>query len=105
MGGCGGKKQRLKAKTATIDGNFNSIGNVSEQKQNLALVTKLMGQIGSDGVHLPCVSDNDRLFLNDCRIKMNQSGSNAVFGWRQVEAIVRVHKAVIEYRSNATQIK
>jgi hypothetical protein len=107
MGGCGGKKQREKAKaaaTGTIDGNFNSIGNAQQQQNNLALVTKLMGEIGPDGSSLPCVDSNDRLFLNDCRIKMNQGGSTSVFGWRQVAGMVRIHKAVMEYR-NAPQTK
>jgi len=100
MGGCGGKKQRERAKAAaaTMDGKFNSVGDMSQQKDNLALVTKLLGEIGRDGMVLPCVSSNDRLFLADCRIKLNQQGARAVYGWRQVESMVRIHKAVVAYR-------
>jgi hypothetical protein len=95
MGGCGGKKQRERLKaTATLGGKFNSIGSREEQQSNLALIVKLLGEIGSDGV----VSSNDRLFLDDVRIKLRQMGQNASFGWRQVEKMVAVHKAVVEGR-------
>lgn len=100
MGGCGGKKQREKAKgkiAATIGGQYSSTGNLTDQQNNLALVTKLMGEIGQDGEKY--AHPEDRIFLQDTRIKMNQFGSGATFGWRQVEAMVRVHKEVMDARA------
>lgn len=97
MGGCGGKKKRQRAKeAATLGGKFDSIGQREEQQANLKLVTRLMGEIGPDGEKK--VSSNDRLFLQDVRIKLNQSGSAAMFGWRQVEAMVRIHAEVVGAR-------
>lgn len=100
MGGSGGKRyrDRVKAATATIDGNFNSIGDVSEQKQNLVLVTRLLGEIGQEGYAYPIVTSNERLFINDCRIKLNQEGGRSVYGWRQVASLVAIHQRVVAYR-------
>lgn len=95
MGGCGGKKarERRKAGTSTLGGKFDSIGQAEEQKANHALVVRLLGDI------LPLiyyVSSNDRLFLQDVRIKLNTFGPAATFGWRQVEAMVRVHAECLQ---------
>ena len=100
MGGSGGKRyrDRLKRTEATINGNFNSIGNASEQKQNLALVTRLLGEIGHDGYYSAVVDSNERLFLTDCKIKLNQEGSRATYGWRQVEKLVAIHSRVMKHR-------
>ena len=97
MGGCGGKKRREKAKAGTLDNNFNSIGTAQDQMQNLELVTRLMGEIGMDGERM--VDSNSKLFLQDCRIKLNQKGTGAMFGWRQVEKMVALHKQVTEQRN------
>ena len=90
MGGSAGKKARLKRKTgtSTLDGKFNSIGGKEEQQANHAL---MVGKLGEVIPLLRFVTSDDRLFLQDVRIKLNQSGSNAVFGWRQIEAMVRIH--------------
>jgi hypothetical protein len=100
MGGCGGKKAREKRKagTSTVGGKFDSIGQVEEQQANHALVVRLLAEI------IPLVhhaSSNDRLFLQDVRIKLNQQGSNAQFGWRQVEAMVRVHAEVLDKEAHS----
>lgn len=96
MGGSGGKRQRERQKASTVGGKFNSIGSAEEQRANKELVVKLMGEVGSDGERM--VSSNDRLFLQDVRIKMNQMGNSAAFGWRQVEAMVRIHAEVMGKR-------
>lgn len=100
MGGAGGKKARHKAReseTTTLGGKFLSVGSREEQASNLALVVKLMGEIGIDGErHVR--DQNDLNFLSDCRIKLNQGGGYTTFGWRQVEVIVRIHKMVEEAR-------
>ena len=102
MGGCGGKKQREKRKAGTgPGGQFDSIGQKEQQQQNLALCTRLLGEIGSDGERL--ADSNDKLFLQDCRIKLNQFGANAMFGWRQVESMVRVHGYIQERRMEANR--
>ena len=90
MGGCGGKKAREKRKagTSTLGGKFNSIGQAEEQKANHRLVVEKLGEVLS---LIKYVSSNDRLFLQDVRIKLNSFGSAATFGWRQVEAMVRIH--------------
>ena len=95
MGGSAGKKARLrrKAGTSTVGGKFNSIGNQTEQQANHALVVRLLGEVLP---MLQYVSSNDRLFLQDVRIKLNVHGSAAQFGWRQVEAMVRVHAECLE---------
>lgn len=99
MGGCGGKKQRERQKAAsTIGGKFDSTGKSADHKANCALVTAKVGEILGmlqDAPHGHSWADtNDRLFMQDVRIKLNQYGSNAVFGWRQVEAVVALHGRV-----------
>ena len=93
MGGCGGKKSREKAKqqAATIDSNFNSTGDVNDQAANRELVVRLFAEVLP---YVDLLDSNDRLFLQDCRIKMNMYGSRVVFGWRQVAKIVAIHKWV-----------
>lgn len=96
MGGSGGKRARVKARegeTTTLGGKFLSTGSREEQDANRILVLRLMAEIGSDGAKL-IVEPNDKLFLTDCRIKLNSGKDHVVFGWRQVAAMVRIHKHV-----------
>lgn len=88
---------------STLGGKFDSIGNVSDQTQNLALITRLLGEIGQDGYALPCVTPNDRIFICDCRIKLNQEGGRAVYGWRQVEKMVEIHRRVVDERKRLAE--
>jgi hypothetical protein len=74
-------------------GKFDSIGNKSQQQENLALAVRLLGEIGADGKEM--VPTNERLFLIDCMIKINQEGTRATFGWKQVEELVRIHAEVM----------
>ena len=93
MGGCGGKKTREKRKagTSTLGGKFSSIGSSEEQKANHRIIVEKLAEVIPLIRH---VSSDDRLFLQDCKIKLNSYGSAASFGWRQVEAMVRIHTAV-----------
>jgi hypothetical protein len=87
----------------TIGGKFQSTGKAEEQRENRALVIRLMGEIGADGK--ATVAKNDQLFLEDCMVKLNRySGSSAglaVFGWRQVEKMVALHAEVMAAREVA----
>jgi hypothetical protein len=76
-------------------GKFDSIGDKSQQAENLSLVVRLLGEIGQDGKEM--VPPIERIFLTDCLIKINQMGGSAAFGWRQVEEVVRIH-AEVQYR-------
>lgn len=79
--------------TRTIGGKFNSIGDAEQVKANAELVTRLVREM--DRWDLDMLEMPDLFFLDDTRRKLNQPG-NKMFGWRQVEAIVRIHKAVKE---------
>ena len=89
MGGCGGKKTREKRKagTSTLGGKFSSIGSSEEQKANHRIIVEKLAEVIPLIRH---VSSDDRLFLQDCKIKLNSYGSAASFGWRQVEAMMRI---------------
>jgi hypothetical protein len=87
--------------TKTIGGKFDSTGAAADQQRNCQLVTTLMGEIGRDGADLVAIPD--QYFLTDCRIKLNESGSKAVFGWRQVEKIVAIAAMVKEIRRQQVQ--
>jgi len=95
MGGCGGKKRRERAKqvAATIDANFNSTGDVEDQGKNRELVLRLIPDIRP---HVTRLTFNDQQFIKDCLIKMNQMGSTVIFGWRQVQKMVAIHKGVTD---------
>lgn len=80
----------------TIGGKFNSIGDGPTQKDNAALMVKLCGEIGSDGYRL--LERDDQLFIDDCKFKMNMAG-NIMFGHKQVEKMVAVHKYVMMRRA------
>lgn len=89
--GNGGKSQRC------VGGKFTSTGTKTQMAENLALVIRLMGEIGTDGMQH--VEAKDKLFVDDTRLKLQGgNGSQMVFGWRQVEAIVRIAKYVKEVR-------
>ena len=93
MGGSAGNKarERRKAGTSTLGGKFSSIGTGEEQKANHRLVVEKMTEVLPMIRH---VSSDDLLFLQDVKIKLNSHGSAASFGWRQVEAMVRIHTEV-----------
>lgn len=88
-------KLRQDVRARTVGGKFNSIGSAEQQEDNVALVTRLCGQIGVDGYLL--VKPEDRPFIDDTRYKLNAAGYKA-FGWRQVEKMVTIHKYVEEVR-------
>lgn len=75
-----------------VGGKFHSTGVKEDVAANTALVCRLVGEIGVDGYEL--VAERDRPFIDDVRFKLQSGGSSAVFGWRQVEAVVRVHGEV-----------
>jgi len=95
MGGSGGKRERQR-RVSTLGGKFQSIGSKEEQDSNRELVVRLMARIGPEGEKE--VGTIDRIFLQDCKIKMNQFGQNVQFGWRQVENIVRIHDQIMAKR-------
>lgn len=81
-----------------VGGKFHSTGTKGQMADNLALVTRLVGEIGSDGRAL--VEPKDLPFFDDTLYKLQRSGSaGGMFGWKQVEAMVRIHKYVGEVRS------
>lgn len=80
-----------------VGGKFASTGTKTQMAENLALVVRLMSEIGADGMQY--VEAKDRLFVDDTRYKLRGgNGSQMVFGWRQVEAMVRIAKYVKEAR-------
>lgn len=79
----------------TIGGKFNSTGGANDQEQNRALIAKLIGEIGQDGYDL--LPSDDKLLLTDTRGKLSDRTAS-MFGWRQVEAIVRIHTFVMNTR-------
>lgn len=95
MGGSGGQRARAKSKSATLGGKFDSIGSASDQKANLALVTRLLSEVVGVYKWRLRVDQNDIYFIEDCKIKMNQAGSGAMFGWGQVQKMVAIHKKVV----------
>lgn len=99
MGGCGGKKQREKRKvgTSTLGGKFSSIGSGEEQRANHRLIVEKLAEVIPLVHH---VSSDDRLFLQDCKIKLNQLGAAATFGWRQVEAMMRIYTDAMAKEEN-----
>lgn len=86
-----------------VGGKFHSTGTKAQMAENLALVTRLMGEIGVDG--WPHVTAADRPFVEDTRFKLRgPAGGHKVFGWRQVEAMVRIAKYVKEARDGVTKL-
>lgn len=80
-----------------VGGKFHSTGTKGQMAENLALVTRLMGEIGKDG--LPLVLPKDRPFIDDTLFKLRSGvAGSRVFGWKQVEAVVRVAAYVKEAR-------
>lgn len=86
----------------TVGGKFNSIGGGPTQQENAALVVRLVGEIGAEG-HAT-LNTEDRLFLDDTKFKLNQTG-NKMFGWRQVERIVIIHRNVMMERASKAAAK
>jgi hypothetical protein len=86
--------------TKTIGGKFNSIGDAKQQSENVALVTRLVGEIGIPAGRTDLTPD-ETAFLIDTRAKLN-SPVNRMFGWRQVEEIVRIHAKAVEGRKGAS---
>lgn len=87
------KPSRPNRPRGTLGGKFESIGSAEQQGDNLALVTKLMGEIDRAKV-----AEADRFFIEDVQSKLAGSPGikRGMFGWRQVEAVVRIHKYVME---------
>lgn len=77
--------------TSTLGGKFNSIGTREEAEGNTALVRRLSASITP--AQFTKLEAGDRVFLEDVRYKLRVgSGSKAQFGWRQVEAMVALHR-------------
>lgn len=89
MAKSGGGKSRV------IGGKFSSTGKVEDHNANRALVTRLVGEIGPDGANMLDV--DSRIFLSDTRHKLSD-GTASMFGWRQVQEVVRLHALVIQMR-------
>lgn len=89
-----GYGRRQKAVRTGPHGKFDSTGSVSEQQANLATVTRMLpaleAEVAKGRVVMP-----DRVFIEDCRVKLRQSGSRAVFGWKQVERVVTLHRMLL----------
>lgn len=86
------KTSNRKAKPrATLGGKFNSTGTADDMERNLALVTRLVGQIGQDGEKM--LTGPDATFFEDVRYKL-QGNERRMFGWRQVEALQRISQQV-----------
>jgi hypothetical protein len=84
--------KRLYDKPATgPGGKFDSIGSAQSQADNLALVTKLLPRVKEGRRYL---NPAEWAFIEDCMVKMNQHGSRAMFGWRQVEKVVELARRV-----------
>lgn len=87
----------LKTMGRCVGGKFHSTGTKAQMAENLALVTRLMGEIGADG--MAHVKPKDKLFVDDTRYKLQGPfGGHRVFGWKQVEAMVRIAAYVKEVR-------
>lgn len=92
-------------RVSVIGGKFNSTGDATAQRENRNLVTRLHGEImravdGRESVLNAILDPPDREFLRDTGTKLRGSG-NVMFGWRQVEAMVRVHGKIQEVMGNA----
>lgn len=83
-------------KSRTLGGKFQSTGRAEDQNANKALITRLIAEIGQDGFDM--LPPEDRIFLQDTRDKLSDRASN-MYGWRQVEAVVRIHAVVIQMRT------
>lgn len=89
-------------RVSTVGGKFNSIGSAKVQSENSALMVRLCGEIGIDGYQT--LTPADKIFIDDVRHKL-RSGGNLMFGWRQIEHMVEVHKAVVQARLEASNAK
>lgn len=69
------------------DGKFDSIGSAGSQRDNLALVTRLLPGVEQ---HAAGMTEPERGFVADCRLKLTQYGGQAMFGWRQVSKMVEL---------------
>lgn len=86
--------------TSTLGGKFTSLPDGKSQAENAALVVKLCGQIGVDGYEL--CDKYERIFLDDVRTKIRTThGQAPMFGWRQIEAMVKLHAKVVKAREAA----
>lgn len=88
--------------TSTLGGKFTSLPDGKSQAENAALVVRLCGEIGVDGY--ATLDKYDKIFIDDVRIKLRTTrGQPAMFGWRQVEAMVRIHGKVMADRKEGGQ--
>lgn len=81
------KKWQPKRPRVGPGGKFDSTGNEASRGANTALIVKLLPDVES-GIRLLTPIEGD--FIRDCRIKLNQMGGKATFGWRQVEKMVEL---------------
>lgn len=84
----------------TIGGKFQSTGNKLQQADNVALIVRLLAEMGiphSDSDLHSILNRHEVEFIIDCRNKLSRT--NPMFGWRQVEEVVRIGKFVREERN------
>lgn len=85
---------------STLGGKFTSMGNSQSQGDVAALMVKMCSEIGTDGYLT--LTKYDKIFIDDVRIKIRTThGQAPMFGYRQLEKMVAVHKAVMEARGGA----
>lgn len=86
MGGRGGQKQR---KRTGPGGKFDSTGTHEQARENAALVVRILPYLE---LNRESIGVADQCLIDDCRMKLQQQGTNAMFGWRQVERLVELKR-------------